>query len=236
MIWLVKDPCHDGFGSVEGREFVAFALNDEGGVEGRWAQQCHNGGGAYEFSKEPGRNPTVTALVRTVEACWYDELHEPLSGVRRRLPILICVRPRFPSYQPAKISYPPKILFDRLRHLDLTLGEYAVFGSGPLAVRGLLKRVGDLDVITRGGTWDRVKSLGQIVMYGADETVDLGNGLTFGTSWAYGTFDIDSLIDGAEILDGLPFVLLDEVAEFKRAAGRPKDLDHLALMEESGLI
>jgi len=145
------------------------------------------------------------------------------------------LRPRFPSYQPANVTYPPNILFDRLRHLDLTTVDYAVFGSGPIAVRGLLKRVGDLDVIARGEAWDRVKSIGEIVMYGSDETVDLGNGLTFGRSWAYGEFVIDYLIDSAELIDGLPFVQLEHVVEFKRAAGRPKDLEHLALMEKAGL-
>ncbi len=133
-------------------------------------------------------------------------------------------------------GYRPELLFDRLRMLDLPIGQYAVFGSGPLAVRGLLDELGDLDVICRGPTWEMVRQLGKVVMQGEDETIDLGNGLTFGTSWAYGDFDIDALIDDAEFIKGLPFVQLDAVVEFKRLAGRDKDLEHISLMEESGLL
>jgi hypothetical protein len=136
----------------------------------------------------------------------------------------------------SEVGYPAELLFDRLRALDLTPGEYAVFGSGPIAVRGLIDKVRDLDVIVRGETWQQVKDLGVVVMQEDDETVDLGNGLTFGRSWGYGVFDIEKLIDDAEIIEGLPFVQLDAVIEFKKIAGRPKDREHLSRLGESGLV
>jgi hypothetical protein len=136
----------------------------------------------------------------------------------------------------AEIEYPAELLFDRLRTLDLTPGEYAVFGSGPIAVRGLIDKVRDLDVIVRGETWQQVRALGMVVMKGDDETVDLGNGLTFGRSWAYGAFDIEKLIDGAEVIGGIPFVQIDAVIEFKKIADRPKDREHLRALREFGLV
>jgi hypothetical protein len=128
------------------------------------------------------------------------------------------------------------VLFDRLRAMDLPPGSYAVFGSGPLAAHGLIDEVGDLDVIVRDSAWSRVKQLGTVVMHGDDPVVDLGNGLTFGRSWAYGNFDIEQLIEDAQMIDGLPFVRLEAVLEYKRIAGRPKDLRHIELMESAGLI
>ena len=136
----------------------------------------------------------------------------------------------------SEVEFPAELLFDRLRALELTPGEYAVFGSGPLAVRGLIDTVRDLDVIVRGQTWQQVRALGVVVMKGKDETVDLGNGLTFGTSWGYGVFDMEKLIDHAEIIEGLPFVRLDAVIEFKEIADRPKDREHLGALRESGLV
>jgi hypothetical protein len=136
----------------------------------------------------------------------------------------------------SEVEYPAELLFDRLRALDLTTGEYAVFGSGPIAVRGLVDTVRDLDVIIRGKTWQQVRALGVVVTKGDDETVDLGNGLTFGRSWGYGVFDIEKLIDEAEIIEGLPFVRLDAVIQFKKIADRPKDREHLRLLRESGLV
>ncbi|MCL1693784.1 MAG: hypothetical protein M3096_08880 [Actinomycetia bacterium] len=126
-------------------------------------------------------------------------------------------------------------LFDRLRAMRLPLGTYAVFGSGPLAAHGLINEIGDLDVITSEATWKRVEHFGTIEMHGEDPVVDLGNGLTFGRSWAYGDVDVAQLIESAETIDGLPFVRLDAVAAYKRIAARPKDLRHIELMESAGL-
>lgn len=120
--------------------------------------------------------------------------------------------------------------------MDLPPGSYAVFGSGPLAAHGLIDEVGDLDVIVRDSAWSRVEQLGTVVMHGDNPVVDLGNGLTFGRSWAYGNFDIEQLIEDAQMIDGLPFVRLEAVLEYKRIAGRPKDLRHIELMESAGLI
>ena len=51
-------------------------------------------------------------------------------------------------------------LFGLLRSLDLPAGDYAVFGSGPLLVRGIIERAGDLDVICRGAAWEAAQRLG----------------------------------------------------------------------------
>ena len=126
-------------------------------------------------------------------------------------------------------------LFDRLRAMELDADSYAVFGSGPLAAHGLIDEVGDLDVIVRDVAWDHVRGIGTIVMHGDDPIVDLGNGLTFGRSWAYGDVDVAQLIENAETIDGLPFVRLDAVLEYKHIAGRPKDLRHIELMDSAGL-
>ena len=121
-------------------------------------------------------------------------------------------------------------LFDRLRSLALPPDDFAVFGSGPLIVRGIIEAANDLDVISRGAAWRRAVELGNLV-YLTDHDVAVvsfdDGAITVGTSWAYGEFDIDRLIDTAEIIDGLPFVRLEHVVAYKEAAGRSKDLAHL---------
>jgi hypothetical protein len=130
-------------------------------------------------------------------------------------------------------------MFRRLRELALPLGDYAVFGSGPLAIRGWIEAAADLDVVCRGAAWEEVRRIGtrrRIEEGGIEvEIVALdGGALTFGRRWALGGFDVDALIDTAEIIDGLPFVRLEHVAAFKRAAGRPKDRAHLEAMRRHG--
>ena len=121
-------------------------------------------------------------------------------------------------------------LFDYLRSLDLPTEHFAIFGSGPLIVRGWVQGTNDLDVICRGGAWEQVCRSGVV---SHDERYDVSlashcNGrVTFGTSWGIGEFDVDELIDTAEIIDDLPFVLLRHVVEYKRIRSSPKDLLHL---------
>jgi len=124
-------------------------------------------------------------------------------------------------------------LFGLLRGLGLPAGDYAVFGSGPLLVRGIIAQAGDLDVICRGGAWEAAQALGPAIdQHGAPVVSLFGNAVTLGCRWSVGAPDIDHLIDTAEVIDGLPFVRLEHVAAYKRLANRPKDREHLHLLEE----
>lgn len=46
------------------------------------------------------------------------------------------------------------------------------------------------------------------------------------------TPDPQYLIDNAEIINGVPFVKLEEVIKWKKAFGRPKDLEDIKRIEE----
>ena|SRR3712207_5472985 len=123
-------------------------------------------------------------------------------------------------------------LFGKLRALELPAGNYAVFGSGPLAVRGLIEGVRDLDVVARGSAWPKAQVLGPVdVASGGDPVVKLESGAIeiFG-DWL--GWDVDAIIDGAEIIDGLPFACLEDVLAFKLHHGRPKELEHARLIAE----
>lgn len=127
-------------------------------------------------------------------------------------------------------------LFDSLRSLGLPDGDYVVFGSGPLIVRGIIPATNDLDVVCRGAGWVRACDLGEMVTlveHDVDVVSFLDGAITVGRSWAYGDVDIDELIDTAEVIDGLPFARLEHVVRYKEIAGRPKDLEHLRLLEAS---
>ncbi len=129
-------------------------------------------------------------------------------------------------------------VFDLLRSLELPAGDYAVFGSGPLIVRGIVEAANDLDVLARGAAWKKAQGHGELVYLSEHdvEVVSCFDGVvTIGTEWAIGEFDVDELIDTAEIIDGLPFVPLEHVVLYKQVAGRPKDLLHLELLERAGL-
>ena len=125
-------------------------------------------------------------------------------------------------------------LFDRLRQLNLPPRGYAVFGSGPLAIRGIIPLAHDLDVICREEVWNIVSQIGR-VDYLSDydvSVVTMADGaLTFGRQWGIGNFDIDELIATAEIIAALPFVRLEHVICYKKIRPSEKDLLHLDALE-----
>lgn len=129
------------------------------------------------------------------------------------------------------------ILLQELHDLQLPQQDFAVFGSGPLIVRRLIPASNDIDVLCRGDAWEHLKRVGErqyLPEYDV-EIVTLSKGrLTFGTRWGIGDFDVELLIDTAEIIDDLPFVQLQYVVEYKTIAGRPKDHIHLQALQNSG--
>lgn len=122
------------------------------------------------------------------------------------------------------------VLFNRLRDLALPSGGYAVFGSGPLAVRGIIEACGDLDVLCKPNVWDIVLELGELEFlsdYGVSVVTLVDVPITFGTSWGIGNFDVNKLIESAEIIESLPFVSLEHVIAYKTIRRSDKDRQHL---------
>ncbi len=124
-------------------------------------------------------------------------------------------------------------VLDEFRSLNLPVGDYVIFGSGPLLARGWIDEVGDLDVLARGEAWTRALDLGTTeYLEEWDVTVvNVRPKITVGTQWAIGNVDTDVLIESSEIIDGLPFATLDAVVAYKKISRRPKDLAHLEIIE-----
>jgi hypothetical protein len=112
--------------------------------------------------------------------------------------------------------------------LGLPRESYAVFGSGPLAARGL-RESGDLDIIVSPALWTdlaqrypvRHKAEWAAVMIGDIEVWD---------RWHPAAGPVADLLAGAEEIRGYRFVRLDRVLAWKEAAGRPKDRADAALI------
>jgi hypothetical protein len=128
-------------------------------------------------------------------------------------------------------------LFRFVRELQLPPGDFAIFGSGPLIVRNIIPFRNDLDIICRDAAWELVQQTGQrqyLQDYDAHIVSMQDGAITFGTSWGIGQFDIDTLINSADILEDLPFVGLQYVIEYKKIRGLPKDLLHIEAASTAG--
>jgi hypothetical protein len=114
--------------------------------------------------------------------------------------------------------------------LGLPPGDFALHGSAPLLAHGLLDEINDVDIVARGAAWRVALTLGPLAAGSKDDVVRPQPDVEIFDGWL-GT-GADKLIDEAAMVAGLPCVSLQAVLEFKRRLGRPKDAEHIRLIEE----
>lgn len=121
--------------------------------------------------------------------------------------------------------------------LGLPPRDYAITGSGPLFVRGLIEDPHDIDVVARGPAWRRAtmhtepilaqySTVSHVVLFDGD--VEVLNG------WFPEKWDVDELIDGADILEEIRFVVIPVIIATKEMLRRPRDLQHLKILKARG--
>jgi hypothetical protein len=125
-------------------------------------------------------------------------------------------------------------LIKKLLALNLPVNDYAIFGSGPMFAHGLKDLGHDVDIIARGEAWNMATKFSkpQQADYGVGLVITLEDGqIEIYNNWAPGKWDINELIDTAEIVSGIKFVTLTNVLKWKKLFGRPKDFDHIKTIE-----
>jgi len=118
-------------------------------------------------------------------------------------------------------------LLDELIKLQLLAGEYVVFGSGPMAVRGM-REARDMDILATKSFWGVLAE--KYPSYKKGKTIEIGN-IEIWKDWP--SFpDPEEVIRGAEMIRGFPFALLSHVLSWKRSIGREKDAQDIQLIEQ----
>jgi hypothetical protein len=108
-----------------------------------------------------------------------------------------------------------------------------IAGSGPLLAHGLRNAIGDLDLVARGAAWKIVLGLADPVIApsGCGRLVSLFQGdIEVFDRWLPGTRDPDTMIDGAQWIQGIPFCSLSEVLAWKEILNREKDQEDIRLI------
>jgi len=116
---------------------------------------------------------------------------------------------------------------EELKKLNLPPDQYAVFGSGPLAIRGLRENE-DLDIIVKPELWEKLAKEHKPVK---DCLIVIGN-IDILKHWKPWFIEVNKLIDTADIIDGIRFVKLEYVLEWKKKRGKEKDKKDIELIEE----
>lgn len=122
-------------------------------------------------------------------------------------------------------------LLMELKDFNLPLGEFVIFGSGPLAARGI-RDCKDLDIIVSENLYQKICQKYPEEIYLSDVgTLQIGD-FEISQTWLNDKNCVKELIAEAEILHGYPFVNLNEVINWKKSMGRVKDLTDLKLIDE----
>ena len=125
-------------------------------------------------------------------------------------------------------------IINRIKSLNLPPNQFVVFGSGPMAIHGL-RESEDVDLLVTDELYKNLKNLD----WKEQASIDGGKRLVNGNFEAYKRWDFgkyspspEEIIAVAEFHDDIPFAPLIEVLKWKRASGRPKDLEDIKLIEE----
>ena len=124
-------------------------------------------------------------------------------------------------------------LFQRVKDLNLPIGEYAIFGSGPMGIRNL-REMHDIDLIVSDRIFNEylnkqgweIKEIYGYRDWLKNESLEIEMGRDWHEGW-----DVEGMIREADIIDGLPFVKLDYLIRWKKFFGREKDLKDVELIE-----
>jgi len=120
-----------------------------------------------------------------------------------------------------------KELRDFIKKENIDHKDFAVFGSGPLAVRNI-RESRDIDIILRPSIFENLKKKYKINSRGY---ICQGNIEIF-SDWNPWFSDVNLLIDSADIINNIKYVKLEYVIKWKKMFNREKDKRDIELIEE----
>ena len=123
-------------------------------------------------------------------------------------------------------------IFEDVKKLNLSIGQYAVVGSGVMSAHGIRPHH-DVDLIVTKNLFEILKNSGWHSVPNRDSVLKKDN-YEADADYKYGEYlpDHDELIRNAEIIEGVPFIRLSELIKFKTALGRDKDKKDVELIEQ----
>ncbi len=120
-------------------------------------------------------------------------------------------------------------IFDTINKLNLPKDSYVVVGGGILVALGLLEWDEDVDICVTLKVYSHLKSNGWQEEKWKDISVLKHDVYDIGTR--FGVWSAQDLLADAMMINGIPFMNIERLLQWKREMGRPKDLRHVELIE-----
>ncbi|MCJ7793272.1 MAG: zinc ABC transporter substrate-binding protein [Candidatus Marinimicrobia bacterium] len=125
-----------------------------------------------------------------------------------------------------------KKLLKELEALNLPKDKFAIFGSGPLGIRGI-REVNDLDLVVLPELWQELAERYPVKKIKLDPKrykAFLTKNIEVASKPMLG-FEARKMIESADIINGIRFVNLETTIEWKKKAGREVDLRDIKLIK-----
>lgn len=125
----------------------------------------------------------------------------------------------------------------KIKRLHIPADQYVVIGSGIMTALGI-RQSADVDLLVTPEVFAELQKRGWktevVEIEGRPrEKVSTGDVEAFKDFWYGGvTRNVNDLIQTAQHIEGVPFMLLKDLIHFKRSIGREKDLKDIQLIEE----
>ena len=120
---------------------------------------------------------------------------------------------------------------ESIKFLDLPKWKYAIFWSGPIAIRGIREN-DDFDIIVKNDIYEQLcRKYNEKIKYEPVERIHIWN-VEIGNKRMNDPGKIDEMIDTADIINWYPFVKLKYFKKWKQKMWRDKDKKDLQLLEE----
>jgi hypothetical protein len=129
-------------------------------------------------------------------------------------------------------------IISRVKLLNLSIGQYCVFGSGVLEIHGI-RKAKDVDILVTEELYKKLKNEGWKRKWFYWRTI-WSKCVTKGDCEAFNNLhwaksyrpDTKKMISQAELHDGIPFLRLEDLLEFQRNLPREKDKTGVKMMED----
>lgn len=121
-------------------------------------------------------------------------------------------------------------IFEGVRQLKLPDDSYVIVGGGLLVALGLLEWDEDIDICVTPEVFAALEQQGWERHRFQDKTV-LKHGI-YDVGMGFGKWSLADLAADAEHIQGIPFISLTKLRQWKTAMNRPKDQIHVRLIDD----
>ena len=124
-------------------------------------------------------------------------------------------------------------IIEKAKSLNLPFGQYIIIGAGILQALGL-RDTNDIDVVVTESLFEKLKASGKYkedVKYNKKFLVADDVEIIMPLSWADYSTTTEEAIKTALVIEGIPFLNIQETIKFKTALGREQDFKDIELLK-----